>query len=542
MKVTVKGKLIPVTLDQSNYRGGGGEGEVFVSNNRAYKVYHDPTKMLPTGKITELQALSANYIFKPENILLDEKNAPIGYDMKAMPQSEPLCKLFTKDYRNANNITPDMILHLVKKLHEGLQFCHDQNILAVDVNEMNFLFNKRLTECYFIDCDSYKTTSYPATALMLSVRDPVAFKSNRYDATELTDWYSYAILTFQMIIGIHPFRGGNTRFDHISKKDSEQLLARMAANVSVLNKETKLPAVCQPLTNIPAVYRQWYEAVFERGLRMAPPTDFTATIVLVPTVTTISGSNNFTIEWVAGHVDTSVVSGRTPKQDHWITAEVINGQLELVDRTTGKQLVNMYNVDSTMSYKGRIYYQSQHSINEVEYLELATGTLISPRKVSSILENGTTLYQGVAIQNLLGGYYASLFPDSGTCYEVRIKELDKYRVIDARYDYGVLVVIAEKGGKYDRFVFRMATDYKSYDVRIASDISTHDINFTVLDTGVALLVNENEELELFSNRKDSSAMKVVFDPAIDGSCKLSSKGGQAFFTKGDKLYKFTLKK
>lgn len=574
MKITIKGLGTVVKLDKSTFRGAGGEGEVHVTgNNRAYKIYHDPSKMIPLGKITELNALTAPYIFKPEHALLNEKNVLVGYDMAALPSSEPLCKLFTKDFRNSNHITPEMILGLVKKLHTGVKHCHNNNILVVDLNEMNFLVDPKFQEVYFIDCDSYKTLSFPPTALMISVRDPLAFKESggnaHYSATEMTDWYSYGIVTFQMMIGAHPFKGSNAKFDHIPKKDCQQMLARMTANVSAMNLATKLPAVCQPLSVIPQVYREWFEAVFERGQRIAPPEDFTCVIVLTPRITRLTGSQNYDITEVytlSGDIvyysngiaitsnavfnngkkmintTDSIVLGFTPKVNHPVVARVQGGLLRLFDLTANKEMNSTISAQEVMSYDGRIYVRNHSSVFEIEYTELPTNILVTAKKVGEVLEQSTQFYQGVAIQNLLGGYYAALYPQSGKCYEIRMKEFDGYRIVDAKFKSGVMVLVGEKNGKYDKFICRFAPDYQSYDVRMATDITTYDINFTVLESGVVLMMNENEELELFANRKDSQGIKVVSDTAIDGDCKLFHAGAQAMFAKDDKLFKFNLRK
>src|SRR5947199_212129 len=78
-----------------------------------------------------------------------------------------------------------------------------------------------------------------------------------------TDWFSFAIISFQMFIGIHPYRGL-----HPSLPDLD---ARMSANVSVLNPRVSIPKLCYPFSVIPQAYRDWYRAIFEDGKRVPPP-------------------------------------------------------------------------------------------------------------------------------------------------------------------------------------------------------------------------------------------------------------------------------
>ena len=211
--------------------------------------------MIAPGKIQELGALSEPDIIRPQNILFDDSGTPVGYTMRALPDAIALCQTFTKAYRERNHMTPDHMLKLVQKLQAGVKHVHAHGVLIVDLNEMNFLVDTTYESIYFIDVDSYQTAHYPATAIMESIRD-------RHHSTfsQGTDWFSFGIVSFQMLVGIHPYKGKHTTLQTLDE--------RMLANVSVLNKEVRVPGVCQPFSVIPQVYRDWYTAVFERGERV----------------------------------------------------------------------------------------------------------------------------------------------------------------------------------------------------------------------------------------------------------------------------------
>ena len=112
--------------------------------------------------------------------------------------------------------------------------------------------------------------------------------------------------------------------------------------------------------------------------------------------------------------------------------------------------------------------------------------------------------------------------------------------MDARFDNNVLMVVGVYGGKYDRFVVRFDSAYQTYDVRIVQDITYAGLNFVTLDNGVCIHLNENEELEIFSNRKDTTSLRVLSDAAMQGA-RLFKNGAQVLFSKGDTLYSMTLK-
>ena len=90
-------------------------------------------------------------------------------------------------------------------------------------------------------------------------------------------------------------------------------------------------------------------------------------------------------------------------------------------------------------------------------------------------------------------------------------------------------------------MLKFNTNFSSYSVRKVDDISYVGINFIVLDNGLTIHINENEELEIFSNKKDSGTVKVIDNSLIDGNMKLFSDGVKVMFSKGKKLYKLKMK-
>ena len=201
--------------ENKDFKTQGGEGKIYIKNNVVYKIYIDYTKTIKKEKIKELSVLQHKNIIKPDNIIWtnQKKNKMIGYTMKYIENTEPLCKYFTNSFQNANNITSKNILELVYRLQETIHYIHTNKILIVDGNEFNYLVTNKTQMPYFIDVDSYQTPSFPATAIMPSIRD---WHTKGFN--ELSDWYSFAIIACQLFIGIHPYKGTHPNF---SKKDLE---------------------------------------------------------------------------------------------------------------------------------------------------------------------------------------------------------------------------------------------------------------------------------------------------------------------------------
>lgn len=558
MDVYVKGKG-KVTLGQGDFVAQGGQGAIYAKGDVAYKIYADPAGMIPIAKIQELSVLTLPTIIRPQEVLLDKQNKSIGYTMQRVREAVALCQLFTRAFRDRNNLSPDAMLALVRKLQTGIKHVHDKGMLIVDLNEMNFLVEQTLQEILFIDVDSYQTAGFKATALMDSVRDRHCV-NNQF--TVDTDWFSFGIVSFQMFIGIHPYKGKHPLITDLD--------ARMLQNVSVFNKEVSLPKVCFPFDVIPQAYLQWYRAVFEQGQRCAPPFDLNAPIVLTPTVQRVTGSDNLLIQMLgvfpaalvmplpqAGPQsgvtaqglylrgkpilpDSNMLVFSTPRMNTLLAARLRSGKVRLFDIMQNRQIATEFDADAMMLYQDRLYIKNGMGLYEMEFVELSQGPQPSLKVVGNVLPNATQLYEGVAVQNLLGATYVSLFPRPGLCYSVRLKELDGYRIVEARFDNNVLMLVGVRDGAYNKFILRFDTTYTAYDLRIVSNIAYEGLNFVTLDNGICVHLNDKEELEIFSNRKDSGSLKVLTDAAIQGA-KLFKNGTQVLFSKSDTLYSMTLK-
>ncbi|KKN66629.1 hypothetical protein LCGC14_0469640 [marine sediment metagenome] len=561
MKVYVSGQEI--RLDKSAFVASGGEGEIYAKSKTAYKIYIDPKRMIPEGKIQELSKITDPNVNKPNKIITNSRGKPIGYTTTFIKKAFPLCSMFPRAYRDRNGITPAMTLSLIRRLQVMIDNIHSANILVVDLNEMNFLLNTKHDKIYGIDVDSYQTPHFPATALMDTVRDRHSQK-NVFD--EGTDWFAFAITSFQMFCGIHPYKGKHSALKGLD--------ARMMANISVLHPDVRVPKAVLPFDIIPQNWKQWYAAVLHDGKRVAPPTGAISTIAIVPRVLAIIGSGNVIITDLNlnvlgnikqlfhkfGHTvictDEMIYSNTHPmhkseqynyscaftsKGNEPIIAWSDNNKLHLRNLTRRYDIAIDADVDSMVPYDGRLLIKSRSHVLEINLTETGGKVIATSKVVGNVMPHATKLYSGVATQNLLGSMFISLFPEKNTCYQVKIPELDSYKIIEAKFDHGVLMVIGVKSHKYDRLVFRFDSKYQTYDLRIVSDITNTGLNFITLDTGICVCLNEEEKIEAFSSRKDSKGLKIVEDKALGGDMVLYRQGGNAVFTRGNKIYQISMR-
>jgi hypothetical protein len=522
----------------------GGQGSVYGDSRWCYKVYHDPTRSLPLAKIAELSVLNRPEFIKPEAPLTDAGGNLVGYAMRRVKNPESLPPLFTRSFRERKKITPGRIFDLVLKIRELVAFTHAHKILIVDMNELNFLVNAKIDTPYAIDVDSYQTPNFPADALMETVRDRHAKKvGGRLMWDEGTDWFSFAVLASQLMVGIHPYRGRHP--DCQIPDAAERLEARMVRNLSIFNPKTTLPPPCYPVADIPPAYRNWLEAVLERGERTPAPASGTLAVptmipvVVKPAAVTASAagalvfrdladlpgtvavvrafSNNGAPPRLYALTDAGVLYGNPtgswnrlglvpPGEDHDLadtpdgTILVVRGDpaSDEVVITAGSSEVYRAAGKAAVTPDGRVLILRRKHVLELSWLAGQT-PIAGERVAANVLEGSATLYPGVVVQRLLDSWYATVFPAAGLAFQVKLAELGRSKVVEARHDGRVLVVVTldSRTGQYDRLVYRFSADYADHVVRHVRNVVHAGIAFVALPKGVAVLLADDDTVEGF---------------------------------------------
>lgn len=564
MKVYVNGAA--VDLQQRDFVAEGGEGKVFRRGDTGYKIYHDPQRMLPLGKIAALQQIQNPNVIRPLDVIKDAKGAAVGYTMRFIPDAWTLCQLFPKPFRDRNGVTHAMMLKMVQDLQSLFDSIHNAGVLLVDANEMNFLVTKDFQVLLAIDADSYQTPQYPATAIMASVRDWTVQHNQWHEGS---DWFSFACVSFQMFTGIHPYKGKHPSADNM-------LEARMKAGISVLDKDVQVPPTAYDFTVIPLSYMEWYKRVFVKGERTPPPSSATQLTGAVPRVSPkpVTGTDKvvmtklFTADanildfgeyggasvvvtektvWMRGQQVCPTPRGYagtacSPARQIPVVLNIQNKMTGLWDTVNRVAVRNdSYGAEEAACYDGRMYCRYGDKAYEVMLIDGGAHLVAGTKAVAQIMPNASRLYPGVLVQNMLGSAFVSLFAAPGAAYQVRMPGLDKYRVMDAKFDKGVLMVVGERGGVYDRLVYRFDSDCVRFDERVVKDIQPSGLNFTVLDTRVCVCVDEQGQLELFSILPGSNALKLVPAPGLPGDAVLGSTGATVMFASADSLYSMKLK-
>ncbi len=551
-----KGRVI--TLNQDNFLAEGGEGKLYVDKQNVFKIYIDKHKVISVGKLEELQHLDRSNIIRPTGSVFNDQQQRIGFMMSRVNDPVPLARLFTSSYWQANGITTEKVFTLIKSMQETIQYIHKSGFLQIDGNEFNYLTDAKSSKAYFIDVDSFQTPGYSATAIMPSIRD---YTQQTFNTK--SDWFSFAIIAFQLFTGIHPFKG---RSKSGLKKDFE---TRILAGISVLNSDIKYPSSVRDFSTIPKEWMNWFEALFERGERIEPPTG-NIQIVSMINRREIKNGDKVQIKEI-GMFDSLIKRFNTINgqrviragnelfigSSHYdipekVKAMVLNNKTEPLFLKICNDLLTVLNdsgeiVNETLIKAKKIFVEKNipyvlngSDLMEIQIITMGDKLIVAPGMVRKVLPHATEVFDGLVVQNILGKTHLLIPVASGIMPIMAINELDPYTIVEAKYEQGVAVMnLADKKGNYTQARVRFSHNYLNYDIEFRSDVD-QTINFTVLDKGIVVYLSSDNLIEITSSEPFSDAVKLVEDPQIHSYMRLANDAGRVAFTVDERLFTMSL--
>jgi len=556
-----------VIFSKNDYKATGGEGVIYIQGTEVFKIFLKIPNPSFANKISELKMLDKPNILRPLDLLYNNNGEFIGFTMYFQRDTTTMPPMFTNGYRRRNNITPDMTVELVNIIAEIIQYIHDKKCLIVDMNELNFLICKLTHKIpYFIDVDSYETPSFPATAIMDSIRD---FTTNKFSRE--TDWFSFGILALQLFIGIHPYKGRHASFN------DDDIKARQLAHVSIFNKDVRLPPPVRDLSLIPGPYLDWFKKVFEEGKRMAPPTVTGGQQHLKAKIKVLIGSNNILLievlscdedilrcEFKSGirivYTGSKVYIGKNTTHipidinSEFIFSPVSGNPLEVgVDKNdmllirdvlTMKSLcVSPLKAQRIMVIKNRLYVINNGKLTEIKIRELGGKTIPVCETSWDILPNSSQFFNNMIVSDALGTKFFYFLYAEGKCLSIKApNEIQPYNIINAKYENGVVILIGFKSGKYDRIIIKYQDErFQNWNIDIEPNIMMSDINFISFRKGEDYIIVElksNDELEISTLKSDTK--KVLKNVGL-GQVPLCNNLADVFIYQGSKLYQLKTK-
>jgi len=552
----IKTKSGIISLTDKDYKAAGGQGAVFCKGNTAYKIYHDASKAPPVAKINELAVLKRDTILGPtEPIFAASGNKSIGFAMPFIKDTEFLCKVFTKAFRNRNNMTAQNIADLVIQMQETLEYIHSKDILVVDYNEMNFLLSQDLKKVYHIDVDSYQTKSFPAQALMESVRDRMNPKGK---FNKGTDWFSFAVVTFQLYIGIHPYKGFHPNY---APADWSK---RMDDNISMFDSKVKLPPSVQDFSVIPKKHLDWYRSVFVDKIRSVPPypgqtmatsgrkVNWKGGGILTITLAHEYKSNIKSVYFYDNDLYVITHEGVFKEDDKVFEFKSFSGNtpVELID-VYGKNPVLAYLKNKTISFytldkkhitdmtaenlfthNGLLYAINNGYLIEGHFEVFGDKHVLVSAPVATLCPS-YKIHQGLIVQDDYMKCILAIPYESGYCINISIKELDQHRILDAKAESKSAILMSEKNGSYFRSIIQFNKDYSDYSIKSGGVHSFSSVNFVSLPNGLNVLA-EDDKLKLFM---DPEKQKEVLTDSISSATRLYHDGMSVYYIEDNKLFR-----
>ena len=518
-----------IKLTDTDYKTSGGEGDIYIKGGIVYKLYQKGVDPSFESKFRELSVLDDKHIIRPLDLLRDKSGNVVGYTMSYVDHSEAFPLLFTTSFRKRHGLDEASNKILIEEFVKTIQGIHDKKILIVDLNEYNFMIDQNGFKVpYFIDVDSYQTKSFPAKVIMASVSD---YSVSPDKFSELSDWFSFGVLAFQLYTGIHPYKGTHAAY---GKSDLEK---RMRDKVSVFNKSVSMPPSVRPIDSIPDSLKSWFEDIFEKGKRLPPPIISTGITKKVKYDSIISDAIvsslvYTTIEPIEAHV--FIEGNRVLYTKNWIyintkafarnnNSRVIfkDGQfyeiwissnvLQVSHIGTSHNLLSNDMAGKFFVMYNRLYRFGEDNLYQLQLTKLANNTFnVAIKNSWAVKENSTKVYYNILVSELLGTYYFNIPNEDNKCSIIRAPdELKGYKIIDVYFNKGFLLIVGFRNGVYDRLLIRIDSDYSYTSVTVESDISLQEINATVNNKGIMALCEGDRFI--ITNGASSKVLQGVVD-------------------------------
>jgi hypothetical protein len=555
-----------VSLGPAQFVAAGGEGDVYAIGDRGFKLAHDPARACPPAKIAELSRIADPRVLAPRGSLHRRAGARgrrivIGHELPFVTDAFTACELIPLAFRLRHGLAATVVPALVAALRQRVAAVHAAGCLVVDLNEANVLVSADFRVACLIDVDSFQTPSFPATAIVPTVRDPLR-PGGGFD--ERTDWFSFAVVAFSLLVGIHPYRGKHPRVTG--------LLERMKAGLSVFDPAVTVPRACLPVDSIPEPWRGWLRAVLQHGERTAPPVPTSGSLSLGAGVQPralaaslrmieVARSSSAEVRGVyevhgrlvihAGdrvtvdgeerlRCDQALAFGSSPN-GRPVAAWVRDGMLHLFDLEASSPIPCQAAARAVTSARGCLFAACGEQVVRVELLEVGERIMAGTRRAVMVAPQSSRLWRGCVIQQLLGATTVSLLSETGAAEQRRVPELDGRSIVDAVHERGVLVAVVTRGGVHERLVIRFGGP-GGHHVHRQADLSAHAAQVAVLDTGVCVSLDADDRLELFPRDPAAGDRRLLDDPAVAGDWLLHAGDGRLLVAVGRTVFEVTMRR
>jgi len=560
-----------LTLRPSDHVATGGEGSIYRKSNTVIKIYSDQNKMIRDGMEDKIKILSAfrhKFIVSPEGMVADSGRNPVGFYMP-LAEGEPLPRIFTNDFRKRENFGDDDSSTLVDRMRETVQFAHGKGAVLVDANEMNWLVRldkKNGPEPQAIDVDSWAVGKWGAKVIMPSIRD---WHTKGFN--QLSDWFAWGVVTFQIYCGIHPFKG---KLDGYRPNEMEK---RMKDNASVFSKQISLNRAVRDFSCVTGRILDWYFKVFQKGLRSAPPSPFDSGVQTAQfgkvMYATVTASGMLIFDKLYGELKSraikvfpcglvlmdsgAIINLRNQKmiaaaksrkcelvevQGGWLKSDEDGGKIKFshIDATSLKEEFLALSIEGKklIRYENRLFLVTEKGLTEVVFKSLGR-PILAIGQTWGAMPNATKWFEGVGVQDAMGATYLIAPFGEKSCVQMRVRELDGLVPVAAKAGNRFITVSTlDQGGNYQKFELTIDRDYASYKLW-QGGTDTAELNIAILPKGVCATIVDDGELNIFVPA--SATLNKVKDKNIATDMALANWDNKVVYIKDGAVWQVKMK-
>ncbi len=408
MKVRIDGGPT-LTLRREQFVAAGGQGKVFADGNVAIKIHDDPNVALTPTQLDTLRRIRHPRLVVPDAVVRRAGDGTVvGHTMRFLSDARPVAQLVPTAFWRRESWDMPQALRLVASIAEAIAAVHAAGAAIVDLNDTNVVVTAPDFEPALIDADSWQFSGRPATAASPAYADPIAA---RPDAA--SDWFSFAVLAFELLCGMHPFKGKHPTLRGLS--------ARMKAGVSVFDPNVRRPAACRPLDAVPADLRAWLQATLAHQRRQAPPA----------------------IRVHASPASPSPArAGMSFARD--LTATLEHGRVRLAGPGPIAPSVLPVDAKAITVVDDALFVLAAGQLLCVQVLAMGTRRIATMRLVASVLPHASQLWPGVLVQDVLGVPHVTVL-GADVAIGRSLPQLSGATIVDARYDAPNLTIVARQG-------------------------------------------------------------------------------------------------
>ena len=207
------------------------------------KIWHKPAEPELTAKLNAMLKINPRITVDgeivaawPTDSIYDGRGYMRGFLMPEAENTIPIENLYTRQRRNAKNITAErhQVARVAMRIAATMEILHRNNCYIGDVNPKNILVRRDNLFPFIIDCDSFQVPNpqdpnrpFPSTVMWMEYQPPERKDPSTVPIDEHNDLFCLAVLTYMLLFnGVHPFQGK----DNPGIEPAETREARIAAH------------------------------------------------------------------------------------------------------------------------------------------------------------------------------------------------------------------------------------------------------------------------------------------------------------------------